>query len=945
MRYGFTSVDRLLHRLDRLVISGLAALIVLTPLAIGAVNRGAIITMELTIFALAIIWMVRSTINGITPASNSSSIRAARLLSLPFLALALLLLIQLVPMPPQMLRLVSPGAYRVYQIAFPRWPYGEPHLTSLAISPAGRALSLSSPPWPPPHSRQTQEQRAPSSISTRAVVPPTARANRPRWRPLTLSPGVTSACLIEFLALGSAFFLVWVYPFGPPGERGSQQTALRAIVYIVVGTAATVALLGIAERAWWNGKILWFYQPVDWSGPLIAYSPRASGPFVNPDHFANYLALTLPLATAGALFPLSFIRTPEQPTLRMLFAGSALLMLTAVMLSLSRGGALASCVGIASMLAMSYRWAPAHTPAILQRLGLRAVSLSLVTFALMVGLTIYLMGAPSRSAVGDRLSATPGDDFAARAGVWRETLTMIGEFPLLGVGAGAWPEVFPRYQPPPKSRYFFSRTAENDYLQFISENGIIGLLILLLFAGLLIRGLTSAAPRIPSHRWPLFAALLGGILGGLVQEFVDASLHIPANALLFTILLALMLRVAFADQQGERGKLKVAQGAAHSSILPILSAVGALLLMIAAWQQDGSAYPYHLDRPSDLAAVESNLLWHPSMAAAHVALAQQMPANAVEPQLEQLSAATWLDPNQALARDLLARNLLLSGNRVEALRQITDSVYRAPFLELHYYLAPAAIPWLLPEEQYAIAHGFDRAVESDFIGAADELASFYLMLGRERDAADTYWRAAQIASSNLRRFDFLLKAGQEYARIRDYARGGEALLDASRLAPADSRPYSVLAQDIYGPQNQLARAGATINQGIQNGADPYTLEMALANAAENAGNHPSAEAALTQALGYELTFEAILRLGQVYFADGRFNRAVATLQQAVQINPNSADGFLWLGRAHEANYDYYEASRAYRQATSLAPTDRLMREQYRDFERRTAEGEQPTRQN
>ncbi|MBV8055463.1 MAG: O-antigen ligase family protein, partial [Deltaproteobacteria bacterium] len=697
------------------------------------------------------------------------------------------------------------------------------------------------------------------------------------------------------------------------------------MIYLIVATAAIVALLGIAERAWWNGKILWFYQPADWSGPLLVDSPRASGPFVNPDHFANYLAMTLPLAIAGALFPLCVISSRKQPYARLLCGGAAMLILVAASLSLSRGGGLAICAGVTLMLAMSFHRAPDLGPAIVRRLGLGAAPLSIMTLALMGGLTFYIIGGPARRAVGLRLVGTSAGDFSARAGAWRETLKMIAEFPLFGAGAGAWPEIFPHYQPPPESRYYYFRTAEDDYLQFAAENGVAGLIILLTFGILVIRALAAAASGMPPERWPLFAGLLGGLGGALVQEFVDSSLHIPANALLFTILLALLLRVALAEPGGKHEHLNAPERAVHSSSLRLLLAPATIILVIAAWNQDGRAYPYRLDHPADLIMAGHNLREHPAMAAAHLALARMVPMNAIEFQRSELAAAVWLDPNEPLARDLLARNLLLAGRKAEAFAQLSNSVYRAPFLDLHYYLAPSAIPWLLPEEQQAIARGFGRAIDDDFTDAANQLASFYMLLGRERDAAEAYEHAAWVTSDNSRRLDLLLKAGWQYTQLHEYANGARLLRRACSLKPDDPRAYAELAENIYGPQNKLAAAAAIVNQGMEVGADPYVLEMALARTAEMAGRHQLAETALARALDYDQSFDATLRLGRVYFAEGRFGRAAATLQQATSLNPQSAEAFVWLGRAHEANYDYYQAAQAYRHAMSLAPADKDLR--------------------
>ena len=52
---------------------------------------------------------------------------------------------------------------------------------------------------------------------------------------------------------------------------------------------------------------------------------------------------------------------------------------------------------------------------------------------------------------------------------------MIRDFPIFGVGLGAWPEIFSRYQLPPWF-LLFSDEAHNDYLQLWAESGAIGLL-------------------------------------------------------------------------------------------------------------------------------------------------------------------------------------------------------------------------------------------------------------------------------------------------------------------------------------------------------------------------------------------------------------------------------------------------------------------------------------
>jgi tetratricopeptide (TPR) repeat protein len=402
--------------------------------------------------------------------------------------------------------------------------------------------------------------------------------------------------------------------------------------------------------------------------------------------------------------------------------------------------------------------------------------------------------------------------------------------------------------------------------------------------------------------------------------------------------LALLLRVALAEPAAKAGE--PASVIRSRPVYSMALAFAAVLLMIAVLRQNAEAYPYIVERPRSLMAAARNLIQHPAMAGAHLALAQMLP-DASEGQGRQLSAAVWLDPNNPVARDLLVRNLLLVDRKTEALAQLSISVYRAPFIQLHYYLAPTAIGWLLPEEQEATARGFKRAIDDDFEGASDELASFYLALGRVRDAAETYEHAAQLTLDHPQRLEFLLKSGTLYSQLHDYANGARVLLSACSEEFGDPRAYAELAENIYGPEQKLAAASAIIDRGLRAGADPYRLEIALANAAELSGSYGIAEAALARALDYAPNFDVLLRLGRVYFAEGRFARAAGAFQRAIALNPQSAEAFMWLGRSDEASYEYYRASQAYRQAISLSPGDKTLLDLYQQLQSRSAAQAQP----
>jgi tetratricopeptide (TPR) repeat protein len=305
--------------------------------------------------------------------------------------------------------------------------------------------------------------------------------------------------------------------------------------------------------------------------------------------------------------------------------------------------------------------------------------------------------------------------------------------------------------------------------------------------------------------------------------------------------------------------------------------------------------------------------------------------------LDQLRAAVWLDPNQPSARDLYAQSLLLAGREREGLSQVSLAVYRAPKLNEHYYLEPRVVPWLLPVEQEAIARGFDWAVQARFDVAAKDLGKFYVQLGRYREAGTLEVAEAREAADDAERADYLVRAGRDYESAGDVATAARVLKQASISDPANPQPYVELAKMIYGPRHDFAGADAAIRQGIANGADPYMLEMAVADTAMAVGDDTAAEKALLAAIHYQPSFEAKLRLGDVYMNEGRDDRAALTFQQAIDLRPDSAQAYDALGRANEGAYNYFEAAKAYRRATELAPNDPHLRQNYNDFERRTAE--------
>lgn len=956
-------LDRLtgieLGRLDDAMIAGLAVLLGFAPLAFGAVHQRAYALLETAAYVLLILWMARVRVEGAKPARIAIARADLIAIATPAALFATLLALQLAPLPPALMRVISPATYRLYSESFPGWPKTAPYEVLRAAwtaNPHAGApdVQIALPPVGGQKQARTQAAAPPLAAPAAATAPQRLSPGTLgglgdlRWRSIAIAPSVTWASLIEVLACGAVFFLVLACPFGFIGaEREAEVRFMRLLVIILLALGGTIALIGLLEKAMWNGRILWFFVPQDWSGPSPE-NVRASGPFINPDHFANFLAMILPLAVVGAIFPIT-LNSRRQPRadLRLPCAVAAFLMAAGIVLSLSRGAWVASIVGVCLGLALSFKHARERAPRRLRGLSTRSIPFALAGFVIFMLVLLFLIGPSGRGAAGARVGATimQGDSLGLKPAAWRDSLRMIREFPIFGVGLGCWPELFPHYQRAPWMNFYF-RQPENDYIQLIAETGFAGAVLALWFGAVACYKCRAAAARLNVRRWPLFAALGAGIAGGLVHEFFDFSLHTPANALLFWVLTAALLRLALTHRvdrpAGAARNVTTLSKATYMKAA--LAAAGAAVMIVATQIQHNAAYPYDLGSPKTFAQAEAAAVSHPADSGVHLALAALMPAGAPAAlRNQELRAAVWLNPNDPLARDVYARSLFLAGKVQDGLDQVTLSVFHAPDIDSHFYLQPRAIPWLLPAEQHAIYEGFGQAIAAGYEGSARGLAQFYDELGRYTEAAEVSAKAADGERDDGARLQYLLDAGQDYAMAHNLPEAERKLRAAIEVDPTDTRPYCSLMVGVLGPQHDIKGANELAQEAFNSGAEPVPIEQALADAARIAGDLDTAEAALIQVTRDEPTLDSTMKLGAFYSEIGKYNRATAVFQQATEIDPSSARAYFSLGQAEEAAFDFANASRDYAHALQLAPDDKTIQAAALDLARRSAKShDQPS---
>jgi tetratricopeptide (TPR) repeat protein len=909
--------------LDSAVMAAMLALVVLPPLIMGSVHPWAFIAIELVVFALMVVGVIRIALY--PSIVQQFELKELNSMVLPlglFLALATC---QLIPLPPALLHITSPSTYRLYANTLNGWPLTTPCAQLFKHSPSGSIEAGKSTAHKSLANQSSQSEQHMEALGAPEVSP---------RRPLSIEPELTLEWLLKLLAYAGLFFVVRLYPFG--SERNSAQERFYSYVLMaMLISGLVVAGIGILECAFWNGKILWVFVPYDWAYSPLDRFQQASGPFVNHDHFGSYLNLVLPVATAGTLFPTAFVRR-DGHAFQVFCAMVTLVISIALMMSLSRAGWLGALVSV-SMLVFLASFLPREKRPWLLRLPPRImVPLCAATALLSLAIISLFLGGEGRHAADLKLKETVNqhDTLRFRINVWRDTLPMVRDYPLFGTGLGAFQDVFPHYQSPPWNRYVVRET-HNDYLELLVSAGAIGFCLVAWFLGAIGLRLYSGLRTLPLEKLPVAASMLAAMSAMAFQEFFDFNLQIPANAILFTMILALATRLIVTPPLK---KPSAAPSQRCSLLLAGTMAAVAITLSWIASSQKKVPYPYSLRVPGTSAEALSLLVAHPAYSRAHLWLIGRLGSRiALADQTKEFAAAVWLDPTNPTVRDLYARSLVLGGDLSGALKQITLSVFNAPWLDDHYYLTGKSRKMLSPLELAAVEDGLRKAAARNFQNAVWALGSLYDSLGEYAAEGDLYAQTAMRLRDPSQREALLLESAKAHARVGETDEASSELKQASVIKPTDPQPYVGLVELIFSPRNDIAAAKATVKDAITNGANPLVLYLALADAARWSGDKATEESSLTAAVDTDPSnIDAVVRLASLYTREKRFDQAVLTARRGAEIRPDSAIAFDELGLTEEADYQYFAAERDLNRAMSLAPGNRAINAHLQELKRLSA---------
>jgi O-antigen ligase len=332
---------------------------------------------------------------------------------------------------------------------------------------------------------------------------------------LSLDPNSTKLVIVQLGTLLVYFGATLVFVDTPH--------RLHLLVRTIMIFGFLLAIFGLTQSFTSPTKVYWMRE---------LNQSTAFGPFINRHHFAGYMELTialpLGLLLAGAI--------DKQKWLLYIFIAG--LMGVALVMTSSRGGIISLVAEIVFLVIVTAIWRRhgerRRAGGRLRSVAARTALAGALIFGLFLGV-ILLGGEFSLNRFID--SVNTDDPTTGRAHFWAVTLEMIKANPVVGTGLGAYGVIYTHYDT--RNGLYRLEQAHNDYLQVLSDGGVLGGAIAFAFVAILFyRGFVRAKSRDNFRRGVALGAL-GGCFAVLVHSFFDFTLHTTSNALLFLVLAAL----------------------------------------------------------------------------------------------------------------------------------------------------------------------------------------------------------------------------------------------------------------------------------------------------------------------------------------------------------------------------------------------------------------------
>lgn len=337
------------------------------------------------------------------------------------------------------------------------------------------------------------------------------------WMPLTVN---TKATLSEFFRY-STYVLFYVWTVQLLSRKGLIQTTVFAVTFF----GGLLALSSILQFYLTDDMALWFRH--------IPTNAMVMGPYVNHNHYAGLMEMIFPIVLGLFLFyrpkigntslikGIAEIFSQEKANIHILIGTSALLIITSIFVSLSRGAMVSTCIALMFF-----------TFFLLKRKISRGNTFFIIGVIFLAALSIGWFGWDQIFERFAQLKNTQGVVYESRIDFWKDSCNIIKDFILTGSGIGTFSHIYPLYRSIISD--LFLTHAHNDYLELLSEGGIIGFSMAFSFLfTLFYKTYRVFLVRRDAMSIYLYMGSITAMIALLFHSFTDFNMHIGANGLWF----------------------------------------------------------------------------------------------------------------------------------------------------------------------------------------------------------------------------------------------------------------------------------------------------------------------------------------------------------------------------------------------------------------------------
>ncbi len=500
---------------DRIIISGVIGLAAFTPIAIGSVHVWAFSMMELVVIGLVLTWMIkllclrnesveeslsdRQDLVCKMPKSRFGFVKTP--LNMPFLIFVGIVLFQIIPLPISAIRFLSPETYEIYSNYLPA---KEDHNLKSEI-------------------RNPKSETAPLTLGEEGRMG--------EWRTISVNPHSTRIELFKILSYVTVFFLIV--------NNFKTRREINYLILVIILVGCFEAVYGFCEYSTGNKNILFT--------PRKYNIDRLAGTYVNPNHLAGLLEMVIPIAISFAICrwkgvvkndstEISFNpeKLPFMAKLSLFFNEKNFtnilllifiaLLVGALFISQSRMGAIGFLISIWIFSIYILKRFYKGTGAVFMIGSL----LGALLFASWMGINpLY-----------KRFSATDELTLKNRMDIWKDTGGILRDFPIFGTGKGTFIDIYKKYKTIPNELTYDH--AHNDYFELLSEMGFFGLVVVIGGGFFIYKIINRLTKRRDAYVKNISVGFLCSIAAIIVHSTTDFNMFITANALLFSIILALL---------------------------------------------------------------------------------------------------------------------------------------------------------------------------------------------------------------------------------------------------------------------------------------------------------------------------------------------------------------------------------------------------------------------